>query len=314
IVFVHGLRGNRIATWSTIKPTPESEPMEGDGSGFWLTTLFNLTTPRPPTEREHVIDVLWPRDLLPQKIKNIRVLTYGYDSQLAGFYKSVNKNGIYQHAENLLQALSRERLENPQLGSDSKLIFVCHSMGGIIVKDRMNLFLRICVVHIQVLRQSKEATRQAHLSSILNSTYGIVFLGCPHRGSDVAEWGLLVANMLKLAGMSPNEELIRTLGVDNQTLQMIDHAFSIILRENSLKIHSFREEKGMSGFRGISGKVVGDTSAILGDADEGREGINGNHSEMCKFASLQDDGFRKVTGVLLRYVQDISSQRQCMKT
>jgi len=131
-------------------------------------------------------------------------------------------------------------------------------MGGIIVKDMIYLsaFLSFrsdsCE---QALRQSKEATRHTHLLSILDSTYGIVFLGCPHRGSDVTNWGLLAANMLNLAGMSSNEDLIRSLGIDSQTLQMVNSAFSIIFREKSLKIHSFREEKGMSGIKGISGKV-----------------------------------------------------------
>jgi len=204
-------------------------------------------------------------------------------------------------------------------------------MGGIIVKDMIyfSAFLSFrsdsCE---QALRQSKEATRHTHLLSILDSTYGIVFLGCPHRGSDVTNWGLLAANMLKLAGMSSNEDLIRSLGIDSQTLQMVNSAFSIIFREKSLKIHSFREEKGMSGIKGISGKVskqtylsesrlmkgiiqvVGDMSAIIGDADEGKEGINGNHSDMCKFASLEDEGFRKVAGVLSRYVQEIT---KCMQ-
>jgi len=49
-------------------------------------------------------------------------------------------------------------------------------------------------------------------------------------------------------------------------------------------------------------------STEIGDADEIVEGINANHSDMCKFASLEDAGFRKLVAVLLRYVQDIKTQ------
>lgn len=35
---------------------------------------------------------------------------------------------------------------------------------------------------------------------------------------------------------------------------------------------------------------------IIGDADEGKEGINANHWDMGRFGSLEDDGF------LSRYV------------
>jgi len=64
-----------------------------------------------PTTAENEEDgpVLWPRDLLPQKINNIRVLTYGYESKVTGYAAQVNMNGIYRHAENLLSALERER-------------------------------------------------------------------------------------------------------------------------------------------------------------------------------------------------------------
>lgn len=113
VVFVHGLQGNRITSWSKSKPAPDREPVEGNGDphdpGYWLTTKWFNSKKRPRPEDD--IDVLWPKDLLPQKIKNIRILTYGYDSQLTRLYKNVNKNGIYQHAENLVHALARERLE-----------------------------------------------------------------------------------------------------------------------------------------------------------------------------------------------------------
>lgn len=110
VVFVHGLQGNRITSWSKSKPAPNREPVEENGElhnpRFRLMTKWFGSKKKPQAKDD--INVLWPKDLLPQKIRNIRILTYGYDSQLTQCYKSVNKNGIYQYAENLLHALTRE--------------------------------------------------------------------------------------------------------------------------------------------------------------------------------------------------------------
>lgn len=50
-------------------------------------------------------------------------------------------------------------------------------------------------------------------------------------------------------------DLYRSLGMDSQTLNMIGSEFSGFMRNNSFKVHSFREEKGMTGITGINGKV-----------------------------------------------------------
>ena len=44
---------------------------------------------------------------------------------------SSNKNSIYSHAKDLLFALSQERKASTQ----RRLIFVAHSLGGIVVKE-----------------------------------------------------------------------------------------------------------------------------------------------------------------------------------
>lgn len=55
--------------------------------------------------------------------------------------------------------------------------------------------------------------------------------------------------------MSPNADLLRSLGMDSPTLRIISSDFSVFMKDNTFKVHSFREEKGMTGIAGISGKV-----------------------------------------------------------
>lgn len=58
--------------------------------------------------------------------------------------------------------------------------------------------------------------------------------------------------------------------------------------------------------------MVEDVSSIIGDATEGKEGINADHRDMCRFGSLEDGGFIKVAGVISRYVKELGELRECM--
>lgn len=59
-------------------------------------------------------------------------------------------------------------------------------------------------------------------------------------------------------------------------------------------------------------QVVEDASSIIGDAEEGKEGINANHRDMGRFGSMEDEGFLKVAGVICRYVKDLWNIQNCM--
>lgn len=51
-----------------------------------------------------------------------------------------------------------------------------------------------------------------------------------------------------------------------------------------------------------------DFSSIIGDATEGREGIDSNHRDMVKFRSRDDDGYRKVSSVIRRWTTELSNR------
>lgn len=72
VVFVHGLRGSSHGTWS-----------KGD--------------------------ICWPRDLLREDMPNNRIITWGYDSNVANANTYASAESIYGHAETLLGDLCRIR-------------------------------------------------------------------------------------------------------------------------------------------------------------------------------------------------------------
>ena len=75
--------------------------------------------------------VIWLRDpeFLPKLIPNARILSYGYNSTVA---LSQSIAGVDQFAEILLNYLEQERRSDAE--KNRPLMFICHSLGGIVVK------------------------------------------------------------------------------------------------------------------------------------------------------------------------------------
>lgn len=74
IIFVHGLRGDRERTW----------------------TAKDALSP-------------WPQTLLPAETPQARILTFGYDANVANWRAMVSNNRIGDHARNLLSAVATYR-------------------------------------------------------------------------------------------------------------------------------------------------------------------------------------------------------------
>ena len=248
ICFVHGLTGNRDSTWIA---HGQSEP--------------------------------WPKTLLPPKLRKARILTYGYDAYIV--QKSVaSSNRLIDHATNLLNDLTTDRASYN--ASSRLLIFVAHSLGGLICKEA-----------ILLSRNNPEA----HLQGIFDHTKGIMFMGTPHKGAWMADWANIPASALGLV-KSTNKSLLQILQTDNQLLESVQVRFWTMIRElreggRPLEVTCFFEELPLR--MPMVGKVVSKESATL----EGYNSISihANHSDMVKFGSAEDNGFKRLLGELIRW-------------
>ncbi|KAK3367657.1 hypothetical protein B0H63DRAFT_529366 [Podospora didyma] len=73
---------------------------------------------------------VWPRDLLPRSISNIRVLSFDYKTTVNG---STSRDEIANNAIFLLELLHFDR-ETDEAAAARPIIFVGHSLGGLLIK------------------------------------------------------------------------------------------------------------------------------------------------------------------------------------
>ena len=170
---------------------------------------------------------IWLRDFLAKDLPFARVMTYGYDSAVA-FSKGVGN--VEDKARSLLNQLSAERATSGSEGRNGRpIVFICHSLGGIIVKKAMVL--------------AHERNSEPDFKDILDNTKAMAFLSVPHKGSDTAWWGTFGANILNSAslGTSTNKKLIKDLKKHSPALMDISKQF--VPRSQSLTIYAFYERR-----------------------------------------------------------------------
>lgn len=141
-----------------------------------------------------------------------------------------------------------------------------------------------------------------HLRSIFVSTYGLLFLGTPHNGSDMAKWGTLLQNIcsavLPKKIIESSSQLIKSLHTDNETLQNINSLFADIIPR--YHIYFFHETRS-TDVKGTRQLIVDESSAAPYIEGVERMGIEADHSTMCKFEDENAPGYEAVAEALLRY-------------
>jgi hypothetical protein len=115
------------------------------------------------------------RDFLPLKLKNVRILLFGYNSNVAFETAAA---GVREQALNLLNKLACKRED----AEERPIIFIAHSLGGIIVK--------------RALVEAKLDNNPLH-KTIRDATYGIAFFGTPHQGGNFAKLGDIAAAIVR---------------------------------------------------------------------------------------------------------------------
>ncbi|KFY33768.1 hypothetical protein V494_07314 [Pseudogymnoascus sp. VKM F-4513 (FW-928)] len=253
IVFLHGLTGHRENTWTA---TGDKEP--------------------------------WPKALLPKDLPTARIIMYGYDADVVNLTRVAGQNTVREHATNLINELAANRMN----AVGRPIIFVVHSLGGIVCQDA----LLVC-----------NNPHEDAQTDILSSTCGVAFLGTPHAGSGMKSFATALANIVSLV-KKPNKKLLEVLGKNSEVLANIENGFltmvqrRLVDRQSGLKpiaLHAFIEELPVDF---LKRRVVEPDSAKIPGYNF--DTIHANHMEMTKFRTASDPGYGKILNRLKRWIGD----------
>ena len=283
---VHGLFGNPKKTWSldTFSNASGREPADGDlpSETSDETETENRSRKKRCTRGGDLCqDVFWPRDFLPKAFPQARIVTWGYDVQIEDLSAATSKASIFHHSENLLSDLVM--LRKSDAAKLKPLIFIAHSLGGIVVKDALSL----------------SGNERTVINAVLPATIGVMFLGTPHHGSRAASLGKMMFEVSKIFLKKPNLQILRGLENNSEILERISRSFGQILSSGRIKVHSFREELPTHGVM-----VVSSASSTIGYLHETRGSLHANHRNLARFSSMKDIKFQRVVSVLQGWVKE----------
>ncbi|KAI9706228.1 MAG: hypothetical protein M1812_008242, partial [Candelaria pacifica] len=299
IILVHGLRGHPFETWASDRQADDEQAFSSSSWRKNIRSLFKFT--KPPGESSSTQKgtssqqqrVFWPGDYLTKDISQARVWTYGYNADIIGsLFQANNKNNVSGHGRDLKVRLERE-IDNEVIPyiwragisrlirNQDPIVFLAHSLGGIIVKD--------------ALCRSEACRRRTKL---------VIFLGTPHRGSAWASWGEIASNLARLMLHDPHKKIVEALEVDSEVLDNIHEQFVKIVYDDRIQIHSFQEARGISGMKGLHEKVVDNFSSKLDVPRlETVESIDANHMQIARCKDQSDESYRAIVGVLKQFLK-----------
>ncbi|EFX01243.1 ankyrin repeat-containing protein [Grosmannia clavigera kw1407] len=167
-------------------------------------------------------DHMWLRDALPAYMagtgkSNTRVMTYGYEASLSD---SRNFQGLSDIGIAFMHSVFDATQGPNSAGSDSRpIIFVAHSLGGLVVKQALI-----------ALQESKEPEHMR----LLRAVRGIAFFGVPNDGMNIG-------SLKAMVGDRPNRQLLESIGSDADFLRRQYQDFQKFLQMYDPVIISFYE-------------------------------------------------------------------------
>ncbi|XP_026819993.1 protein SERAC1 isoform X2 [Rhopalosiphum maidis] len=252
VVFIHGLKGDKLKTWNQgvwKQVDQKPEPVVVRNTGLSTINQFERLT---IDEEIKEFTNCWPRDWLPLDCPYVRVIAISYSTD-PYLWRPIwlSKPDRTTMKDRGLEMISL--LKNVHVGQHP-ITWVGHSKGG--------LFIKQILVH---------ANENQHTHKIITNTRGILFYSVPHNGSPLAN--------IKLPLFKRSIEL-QELVNDSQDIQKLQKTFHEIMNINSqIQVKSFIETK-LTLMKLIYLRIVSIQSADPGFGD--LYGVPLDHRNICK--------------------------------
>ena len=195
-------------------------------------------------------DLYWPR-WLAQDVQGLRVYSLSYEAPPTNWLGTAMP--LQDQAANILERLlSRTELRQ------QPLVFVCHSLGGLLVKQI-------------ILDLNEQRTSRPGAGELLDRIQGVVFIATPHTGSRKATW----LDRLKILAWPSS--VTRTLVTSDPTLRKLNVSYRGFADQQGLSHLVFYETQGT-----VAGSIVDEASSDPGLPHSRPIPIDADHVSICK--------------------------------
>jgi len=165
-------------------------------------------------EPDQKSNFMWLRDQLPKELQRVRSIIYGYDTRLV-------MSESFQTIDDLaLSFIQRLESIGQSLISAKPLVFLAHSLGGIVLKQAL----------------VKMANSTVKEKFMLDYVLQVFSFGVPNRG-------MQISHILPMVSGKPNSELVEALSETSTYLSTLDEQFSDIAHLWNINLISIHETK-----------------------------------------------------------------------
>ncbi|KAH7025067.1 uncharacterized protein B0I36DRAFT_332472 [Microdochium trichocladiopsis] len=259
---------------SRIYPDSEDSPFRVD-----VVAVHGLN-PRGKEAEHHALGTwtapdghLWLRDDLPKILPEARIFIYQYDAAVV--YGS-DRTTFLDKANDLLEQI---RCERNKATERLPIIFVGHSMGGLLIKQALI-----------------NAQQNQKYTSIKEATTGLAFFATPHFGGKamLVSTGKAAADIAHGLGFRKGDRILEILDEGSTC--------SDIMREG---FRHQQDEYQIVSFWGSRDSVVQRDSSRLGLPGhwENIVSLDADHTQVCKFGQSQSE--RNKFKVVRRNMEDL---------
>jgi pimeloyl-ACP methyl ester carboxylesterase len=214
-------------------------------------------------------ELFWP-EWLHEDIPNIGVWSLGYEASSFGWNGSTMP--LVDRAINALVLL-----ETDDIGKEKPVVFITHSLGGLLVKE--------------MLRKATDNSVQEG-KQLANHIRGVVFLSTPHSGSDLANFVDFLKVLLpsdSVRELRPNEPRLRELNTwYRNNIDNLDIKTQIYCERRKTPAG----KKWFGRFFGIM--VVDAISSDLGIAGVTAVPMDDDHITICRPKSKENLMYRRI--------------------
>ncbi|XMA11951.1 hypothetical protein WAI453_004742 [Rhynchosporium graminicola] len=271
---------NDLTTQKRYSPSSRQYPVD-------IIAIHGITGDAYTTWTDEETSYFWLRDSLPKEFPGARIFSFGYRSKVAF---TLDTGDFESLAEDLLEDVYDTRISEED--KRRPLIFVCHSMGGIVVKKALN----ICHIEPRYTR-------------ILSAVESILFLATPHGGAKPAEFAATVSRLGNLPIASrfigrSRTDLLKSLSRNSKPLHTISKEFRH--HTTGIQIFSFIEGALTLPLKDL---LVDKSSGSMGVATENIIHMSGcDHRRICRFKSENSQAYKMVSNKLREVVEKATTK------